>query len=64
MSRLLIEPAIASAGMLLAGAFTIPAAAALVGAQITDAQGAEMSLVLFVLRFGWLLAVRVFFSKI
>jgi hypothetical protein len=62
--KLIIEPAIASSGLLIFGAFTLPAVASMVGAQMTVTQGAEMSAILFLLRFVWLFFLRVMFSRL
>jgi hypothetical protein len=63
MKRILFEPLLGSGGILLAGFFTIPLAAYLTGASVTFAQGFEMSVMFFVARFAWLLALRFLFSR-
>lgn len=59
-----LEALVASLGILLAGFVTLPLAAWLVGAHLTAGQGAGMGVVLFVLRFAWLWAVRAGFDRL
>jgi hypothetical protein len=53
-----LEAFIGSFGILIFGFLSIPVAAAMVGAQVSASQGAQMSFIFFVLRFVWLYMLR------
>lgn len=63
MNKIILEPILGSLGILIAGFATIPLVGKLAGADISMSQGLVMGLVFFILRFFWLLVLRLTFSK-
>ena len=61
--KIVWEPFLGSAGILVASAVTIPLVGFLVGAHISSTQGLQMGVVFFALRFIWLLFLRYIFSR-
>lgn len=61
-TRAALEALLGSAGILLAGVVTIPAAAWAVGATINLQQGASMSVLFFFGRWIYLFALRMWFQ--
>jgi hypothetical protein len=58
-----VEAMVGSLGILLFGFLSLPALAWLVGGSLTTGHGAVIGVILFVLRFLWLWAVRTAFSR-
>lgn len=59
----MIEPLIASLGIMAFGWISIPFVGHFAGVHISVQQGAAMSACFFVLRFAWLYALRVYFEN-
>lgn len=58
-----LESFIGSLGILAVGVFSIPFVAKIYGIEMSHAQGAQMSGTFFLLRWGWLYILRLYFSK-